>query len=212
MKKFLPVLFIFMAACAQAQQKKDPIQYGHSISISPLALADFDNTLMLSGEHRFKPNLGFLLDAGLVVTSQFYENKKSALGFNIRPSIRLYYDRRLGSYGQLQAFWKRVDYHMNDWLDKDVVNGVATYFKEQDFTLRKNVYGANMIAGELFPLNSKLLLDLYAGLGVRLRKQNIVGEPNSTYRSGWVLFSNPNSDKVTTISLPFGIRLTYKLD
>ena len=213
MKKLILLLLVAATFTATAQEQRRPVIYKKAISLSPLALADIDHTLLLTGEYRLKPNLALVTDVGYIFASYYLSNIKSTWGINFRPSIRYYYGRRNKGYLQAQGFYKMVNYTVNDWLGKDCVNGVPTYEKQQDFIYRKSVTGFHLTAGAVLPLSPthKWLIDLYAGLGVRHKNHKLVNEPNACYNINGGLF-DLNRQNNTTLSLPAGVKLTYVLD
>jgi hypothetical protein len=213
MKTFFGLLLLTATLNTAAQKTKPPVVYQKAISISPLALADVDHTLMLTGEYRFNNKLALVTDVGYIFASEYIGNTQKTWGFNIRPSIRMYYGKRNKGYLQGQVFYKLANYTLHDWVGKDCVNGVPSYQQEMDFDYRKKVMGFNLIAGGVLPLSQshQWLIDLYGGLGFRHKKHQMVNQPNSCYSidGGWVF--NFYNDEVTTISVPMGVRLTYVL-
>ena len=212
MKLLVTLLLAAATLSLSAQNSKPPVVYKQAISFSPLALADIDHTVMLTGEYRIKPNLALLADVGYVFASDYRSMIKKTAGFNIRPAVRIYHGRRNKGYLQAQAFYKMVDYTINDWIGKDCVDGVPAYQKLEDFTYRKNVLGFNIIAGGLLPLSpsQKWLIDLYGGLGFRSKKHKVVNEPDGCYDLNTGGFFNFDIDG-TSVSVPLGVRITHVL-
>ncbi len=198
---------------ASAQNKKPPVVYKQAVSFSPLALADMDHTLLLTGEYRLKPNLALLTDVGYIFASDYISSIKSTWGLNIRPALRVYHGKRNKGYLQVQGFYKMVNYTLYDWLGKDCVNGVPSYEKLQDFTYRKNVYGFHFTAGGVLPLSpsNRWLIDLYGGLGVRYKTHKLVNEEEGCYNLGPEALFDFHRDDVTTLSIPMGVRITHVL-
>lgn len=212
MKILLTLLLAAATLSLSAQKNKPLVVYKKAISLSPLALADIDHTVLLTGEYRLKPNLALLADAGYIFASDYRSNIKKTTGFNIRPSVRMYHGKRNKGYLQAQAFYKMVDYTITDWIGKDCVDGVPAYEKLEDFTYRKNVMGFNIIAGGLLPLSPshKWLIDLYGGLGIRVKNHKVVNEPDGCYELNNGGFFNFEMNG-TTISVPLGLRITHVL-
>ena len=213
MKAFFFLISFFIVFNSGAQNSRPPVIYKKAISLSPLALADLDHTLLLTGEYRFNNKLALVTDVGYIFASDYISNIKQTWGFNLRPSLRMYYGKRNKGYLQAQAFYKMATYTLNDWVGKDCVNGVPAYEKQMDFDYRKKVAGFNIIAGGLFPLSKshQWLIDLYGGLGFRHKTHQMINEPNSCYNINNGFFSELYNDDITTISVPMGVRLTYVL-
>lgn len=214
MKKSFLLLFLSAAIVASAQNKKQPVVYKKAISLSPLALADMDHTLMLTGEYRLHNKLALLVDAGYIFASEYFSQERKTWGYNIRPAIRMYYGKRNKGYLQAQAFHKSVTYTLHDWLGQNCVNGVPTYEKLQEFDFRKNVTGFHLTAGAVLPLTQshKWLIDLYGGIGFRSKKHHLVNQPDACYNLVGTALFNFQMDDVTTASLPLGVRITYVLE
>ena len=213
MKYFLWLLLLAAATTTTAQKTKPPVVYQKAIGISPLALADLDHTLLLTGEYRFNRKFALVTDVGYIFASDYISETKATWGFNIRPSLRMYYGKRNKGYLQAQAFYKMATYTLRDWVGKDCVNGVPAYEEEMDFDYRKRVVGFNVIAGSLLPIarNGKWFIDLYGGLGFRHKTHQMVNNGNVCYNLNNGSFFDLYGDEMTTISLPMGARLTYVL-
>ena len=212
MKKIFLLLFAGAALGAAAQQAKPPIVYKQAISFNPLALADFDHTLMFTGEYRVKENIALLADVGYIFASDYLNQIQKTSGINIRPAVRWYYGKRNKGYLQLQGFYKQANYTLQDWVGKDCVDDVPTYEEFTQFGYRKKVAGLNFIIGGVLPLSPshKWLLDLYGGLGFRYKTHNLV-DVTGCYETGQGWFSELYNDDITTLSVPVGVRLTYVL-
>lgn len=211
MKYFLVAVLISGWFSGEAQKTKRTLKYNASVNISPFALADIDHAVMLGGEFRFKSNLSVLLEGGYIFYSHYYQEAKQSRGFNLRPAFRYYFGKRLHEFLQLQAFYKHVNYSMYSWLDKDCVNNVSSYSQLQDFTFKKSVTGVNMMVGDIMPLSDKLYVDIGIGIGVRFKTLKI-DEPNACVPPQPENFINRYSEKATSISLPFSIKLAYIVD
>ncbi len=214
MKKILLLLLVAATVAASAQKPtKPPVIYKKAISFSPLALADMDHTILLTGEYRLNNKLGLVLDAGYIFASDYLSETQKTWGFNIRPSVRFYYGKRNKAYLQGQAFYKSATYTLHDWIGKDCVDGVPTYEELKNFDYRKKVAGFNIIAGGVLPLSPshKWLIDLYGGLGFRHKTHHMVNEPNACYNIGDGFLLDFYQQEITTISVPMGVRITYVL-
>jgi len=212
MKLLLTLLLAAATLTLTAQTKRPPVVYQQAISISPFALADIDHMLLLTGEYRLKPNLALLADVGYIFASDYRSQIDKTSGFNIRPALRFYHGQRNKGYLQAQAFYKRVNYTITDWVGKNCVNGVPAYEKLESFTYRKNVMGFHVVAGGVFPLSQshKWLLDLYGGLGFRNKIHKLVNEPDGCYELNTGGFLNFETNG-NTISVPMGVRITHVL-
>ncbi|HEX6333342.1 MAG TPA: DUF3575 domain-containing protein [Flavisolibacter sp.] len=209
----VPVFFLCCHSSFSQEKKQEPLSFQWAVHFSPLALIDFDNTVMLGGEYRLGKNIGVLLDAGYIFWSNYFTTITHASGVHLRPSARLYFGKKMTEYVQLQGIWKHARYEIYDWLERDVVNGVPSYSRLQEFNYKRDVLGLNIIIGEAMPVAKKLSIDAYFGLGLRYRRQGVVNIPGSRYGSSddqaWG--GNRFREELLTASMPAGIRLTYYL-
>jgi len=210
MRYILTAAFCFYVLLVAAQKETNRLDHKAAISISPLALADMDNGIMLGGEYRFRPGYALILDASYIFHSYYFAEPREVSGFTVRPAFRFYPGNKMSKeFFQVQGFYKQADYAFYGWLDKNVVNGVPSYSQIQDYTYKKEVWGVNFMVGVLETLNSgRFYLDISGGLGVRFKRQG-VSEPNSQMRQRQNM--GIYKDKMTTISLPCNVKLAYGL-
>lgn len=221
MKVFSALFSLSLFSVAQAQ-KKDSIPLlaklseGHrwEVSASPFALLQPDNTLMSGAEYLLNPRWRLTADAGYVFYSMFArDGSRAASGFVFRPGAKYFFGKR-GYYLQAQAFYKRVSQSVQDWVDKDVVNGIPAYAQFQRFNLRRNVAGVNLIYGEMMPFFGmrNVFVDTYVGIGLRTRTNKPVLPKTDSYnsnnrwtRSGWLTID----EEGLLPSVPIGVRLLF---
>lgn len=211
MKCILTAVFSTWILLASAQTVTNNLNYKTAINISPIALMDVDNGVMLGGEYRFSQRVALSLDVAYLFSTYYFSQVKKVSGFNVRPAFRYYLNKKKDNeFVQLQGFYKKVDYAMHGWLDKNLVNNVPTYSQLQDFTYHKDVWGFNFMAGQLQPFtSSRFFLDIAAGFGVRFKKEGL-SEPNSRMqRQG--IFNLERREKQTTISIPLSVKLSYRM-
>lgn len=212
MKHSIGVLCLLFSWAAVAQVKVTNLTYQKAVNISPMALADIDNTAMIGGEYRFKNNLSVLADVGYIFYSSYIEEAQKTRGFNVRPALRIYYGRSMAHYFQVQGFYKHVNYTLHDWLDKEVVNGVPAYSELQDFSYRKQVAALSFMTGRMILLGGDdWFADVYVGLGLRYRKLGVHGEENASYELNRGLFGPPQ-EQLISLHLPFSIRIVHTFE
>lgn len=208
--KFVFALLFSSLSILVFAQKQVVLPYTTAVSFSPLALADGDRAVMIGGEYRLKQHWAIVADAGYVFTSNYFDAIKKVSGINARSSIRYYYGRHKQEFLQAQIMYKHINYSMYDWLGKNCVNDVPAYDELQDFTFRKKVWGFNMIAGEIIPIfSNQFFLEIYAGIGVRYKRQDIANVDNACYDYDQIGTVNVYNDKVWMPSIPFSIKLAY---
>ena len=208
MKKFLTLALTCFTLYSAAQSRTPVFGFKTALSFNPTVLAATDNTAMIGAEQRLKNRLALVLDAGYVFSTYYMTNDalKGTSGFTFRPGLKLY-EKGMHGFFQFQVSYKQVDYKMEDWLGKDCVDNVATYEKFQEFIYRKKTLSFNALAGELFRLSDAVMLELYAGIGMKIKNQR-PAEERACYRNteNGIIFS-PFRDHYNTINAPVGIKL-----
>lgn len=210
MRYLLTAFSCFYIVLVSAQKTTKSFEHKAAISISPIALADVDNGIMLGGEYRFNSRFAVAMDASYIFQSYYLNEPEQVSGFTVRPAFRFYTGRgERNEFIQVQAFYKQVDYQFYGWLDKNLVNNVPSYSQLQDYNFRKEVWGINLMAGFLEPLSlGRFYLDFTGGIGFRVKRQGVT-EPNSSIRQQRNV--GIYKDKMTTLSLPMNIKLAYAL-
>ena len=216
MKRILLPVLLLGSLLVQAQKKRDrpPLDYQRAINASPLMLLGPDYTFTVGYEHRLRPNIVLNSELGMIVGSAYYStsnNSQGAWGFLIRPSLRLFVNENKNFYLSPQLYYKMVNNRLHDWLGKDCVNEVPAYEQLQDFTLRRQVYGFNAIAGVLVPTKGrKMMFDFYLGFGIRHRTSKVAGEPRSCYDGNNGNFGIVDENG-TVPNVPLGVRMVFVL-
>jgi hypothetical protein len=210
---------------AQATQRDTGKLYLRNV---PSGLLDFlDGNINLGSEYRFSGTWSATLDAGGIFYSQYFEKNRRATGFLLRPGVRVYPGKSKDYFVELQLHYKQVMYHIRDWIDRDVVNGVATYEELKTFRYRKRVMGVHIMGGmkKYLGRSHRLFIEVYSGLGVHFKDQYLVNEPNARYDPPFTLSTTDNTanntagntsgnaprEKTVVPAVPGGIRLTYRL-
>ena len=107
--------------------------------------------------------------------------------------------------------YKNVVYKVEDWIGRDITNGVAAYEEFSTYNFKKRVLGINLVIGNKWSLNKKtnnINLEPYVGFGLRVKKQN---SDNITFSFNRNIFlSDLNSNSTFPVIL-LGLRLTFKL-
>ena len=205
MKNLYLCLLLCTALVCGAQKR----QTTTALSLNPTVLASLDHTVMLGVEKQVSSRLVAVLDAGYVFATSHYraQNIRQASGFSVRPGFKLLFRRDPKGYFAVQTFYKQVNYRLYDWLGKDCINGVPAYEQLQEFVWQKKSLSINLLAGYTLELSGRLLVDFYAGPGIKWVNRQVT-EPNCCFpqlenRQG---FAQPLNGK-PTVNLPAGIKL-----
>ena len=188
--------------------------YAAALRFNFTGLADpIDNNISLGGEFPFQPNWSFITDLAYIEFSSYFSKIQQSSGYIIKPAIR-FYPASLNHNGFFEAvlFYKKAHYRLRDWLGKDCSNGIPAYEQYQDFSYNKQVTGLNFQMGLQTDLSRNKLLrfEAYLGLGIRIRKQDVVGEQHCCYNQERG-FGDINGTSGTSVvsSLPIGMRIIY---
>lgn len=217
MIRFLWIICLLIPFAGSTQFMKSPLHYKSAVSFSPLALvqgtniAEGDNTFMLGYEYRLKEKIAVVSEVGIVFSSNYaanYHNKVS--GYILRPSFRMYLNRRNNLYVQTQVFFKSVNYTYHDSLPVNV-NGDISRAPLNDYTFKKDVWGLNFMLGAVLPVwKENIFLEPYIGIGRRTKYQRWTNLKNADYNpisNDWI----DHSEHVNTISIPAGIKIVFRI-
>jgi Protein of unknown function (DUF3575) len=215
---YLFALLILLVTSTGFSQKKDRHFWRESstaLRLNLTSLTDPIETNFSAGaEHLLNNQWAAGLDIGYIFNSTYYEKTNSVSGIIIRPAIRYYFNVYARHYIEAELQYKSSRSKITDWLQKDLVNGVPTYQRYQDFTMAKNVYGINLKMGGRGSLsrNERLWIEYYFGMGIRTRRENVLHEPNSRYGivNRFRIVDNTGS-AAALFSIPLGVRLLLKI-
>ncbi|WP_205512357.1 DUF3575 domain-containing protein [Longitalea arenae] len=192
---------------------------------NPLGWADLlDNNVNLGAEYRLNKNWSATMDAGFIFYSQYFSKTRQATGWLFRPGIRLYPGKYKSFFIDLQLHYKEVTYHVKDWIERDVVQGVASYEELTRFRYKKTVTGAHLMIGgrKYLTSNRRFLTELYFGLGLHFKEEGPYHQPaNSRYdRAMRMMPQSINLNEVNAnnaprkwilLAVPWGLRIIYRL-
>lgn len=211
LRLFLAVSTLFLFAFDVHGQEKDSLDYRYkwAVRLNPMALMDpFDLHLNVGAEHRFHPSWSVAAEVSTYLASGYYNSIKKTRGYMFRPSLRFYPQPSRKMYFDAELFYKKVNYSFTDWLGKAARDGVPAYEEFTDFTLQKSVMGGHFKFGRQSYLLSdkRWRAELFAGLGVRSRKERIREDPDAVYVPG-NLFFFPAFDPSVQVSGTMGFRI-----
>lgn len=207
MRIFFAFALTCISLCSRAQTRHSVFHFNDAITFNPSVLIATDNTAMLGVERQLPHHLSLALDAGYIFATYYIQNNtlKGTSGFTVRPALK-YYNTSGKGFLQFQVSYKQVNYKLEDWLGKDCVNGTPAYEKFQAFTFRKKDLSFNAMAGELFRFSNTVFLELYGGLGAKLKHQQPT-EASACYQNANGFTFNLLQEETTTINVPMGLKL-----
>ncbi|MEJ7769239.1 MAG: hypothetical protein WKF89_15575 [Chitinophagaceae bacterium] len=208
------ILFLLITASSlKAQRTGMPgkgMPAGYAFRFNILGLADImDGNLSLGMERRLGSRLSVTTDLSMVFYSVYLPQIRSTMGYIIKPAIRYYTTTKRRTFVEAAFFYKRVGYKKADWLGKDCVNDVPAYEEFQRFVFRKQVTGVNIQAGIQRDLTKNKLLgiEMYAGIGIRFKWQDIRNDPMACYQ----VLNQPNRMPYIAPGIPHGLRFIYRI-
>ena len=214
MKTILSLAFTILMWDAAAQLNDSVFQYKTAVSVSPLAVIGMDYTALFGVEHRLKNKLSLTLDLGYVFYSTYLGRTvvNGTSGFNVRPGIKVYGKADKRSYVQFTIFYKHVNYKVYDWLGMGCVNGIPTYEKLQDFTFRKKTVSFNAISGRIFRLTDHILLEVYGGLGVKIKDQHPTEAAACYLNNEGGIFGRAFQEHRVSANVPVGVKMVIAVN
>lgn len=147
-----------------------------------------------------------------------YGDKQLKRDFRLRGDVRWYYskDSKWNGYLGGDIWYRRQNFEMNKGQYYYSHSNIV-YFNHAD--VEKSVFAINAITGVQAPISKRISLELQGGIGIAfltVMRRNVTGRDTTNYYSTlthWAV--GAGEDEITrdgmTISLPWAIRLCYKL-
>lgn len=213
MRNSLILLLLFPWTSWAQQSLPQPLMPGEIFfRFSPTGLFHFtDPNVSFGLEKKLLPRFSVAIDAGFVPHSFKYDAAKRTTGILLRPSAR-YYPGRRTFYIEGELYFKRVTHVMEDWIGRNVVEGVASHEEFARFRYRRVVSGISVQTGRVMRISredDRWWWEVYGGIGFRSHHFQLVDEP----RSRWVFtnfWGTPDEARVVG-ALPIGLRILYRV-
>jgi hypothetical protein len=182
------------------------------LRLNPLGLMDFnDNNISTGAEYRFKNKWSATADIAYIFDASI-DNLQSTRGWIFRPAVRKYYGRQLNQYLEGELHYKYVAYTLEDWVNRNAVNGVPAYEQYTQYKLIKHVAGIQVKVGrQENVVKDWLWVELYAGLGVRAKWQDTDLPPGSTATMRRPLYNDLDRKFSVFPSFPLGLRVLFRI-
>ena len=200
-----------------------------AIKFSPLCLLDDISfpTIQSGIEFRLSQKISWYNEIGIKYRNSYIENYVDTSfikseGFKLKTELKYHIDKLFGvevdGYTGLNFFFTQ-DHH-NTQID--YCHSYDTTIMTDDFGVKKNVLGCNLIIGKEMVLSKKLNIDLYAGLGIRYV---YIATINEQYNKATDFIIRPIDVNIPSIrnqtdanagnfiapNLTLGIRICFKL-
>ncbi len=183
-----------------------------AIRFSPLGLVDvFDGNVTAGTAYTLNDRWTISADVSYIFYSEYIQRKLGVSGYIFKPGIRYYLSERRRFFVESAPFYKRVGYKINDWLNKGYLNGVPAYQELTTFKFRKQVVGLNIQAGVQKSLmrNNMLRLEIYFGINVRYKWQDVKNDPMAFYRPNDLFNDIFYASRAFSAGIPQGLRVVY---
>lgn len=214
--KVLAFVYSFIVCTGQlwAQKKNTTIipEKTWLLRLNPLGLLDFnDHNISIGAEYRFKPAWSVSADIAYIFDASI-EDLQRTRGYIFRPAVRKYYGRQLNSFFEAELHYKYVSYTMEGWVDRNVVNNTPAFEQYIRYHLIKKVVGLQVKAGaQEILVKDRLLIEIYAGVGIRAKWHDTDLPPNSNIRATRTLANDLDKKSSIAPAIPSGIRLLFRL-
>ncbi|MDX1907331.1 MAG: hypothetical protein SF053_09885 [Bacteroidia bacterium] len=146
-----------------------------ALKVSPLALIDPNRShVLLSAELRPVRQMGVEISYGIQVKdfAQYgWNTVKSDRDYHIlRGEVRVYPAEHKRLYWAFEGFRVWEDFRLTDYFYE---NEAGAYRAFDEARISRRIWGICPKMGYVLPLNARIRLDMYAGLGYRFRNQQI---------------------------------------
>ncbi|MEO6648819.1 MAG: DUF3575 domain-containing protein [Chitinophagaceae bacterium] len=207
------IIFIFCTTKVAAQLNRASLYEDKlSLRLNPLGLVDvFDGNISGGIAYSLNQRWSITVDLSYIFYSTYLRENKGTSGYIFKPAIRYYVSESRKFYLESTVWYKCSSYKVLDWVDKDCVNGVPSYQEFKSFRFRKQVLGFNIQGGfqKALMKNKLLRMEIYAGIGVRLKWQEVKNDPQACYQPNDVFESSFYNPTKVSPGLPHGLRLVY---
>jgi hypothetical protein len=174
-----------------------------------------DGYISVGFEYLIKNDVSVFVDAGYTFFSIPNENVIAKnKGLFIRPGFRYYPKKRYFLEIDIEIFIKKITTTVTDWIGRNCVNEVPSYYEYKTFRFSKNSPTFNIKIGTQKLLYKKYncWLEPFIGIGIRFQNTYFINEENSCYNitnnTNQVVIINAKKEVVPTI--PFGCRVIKK--
>ena len=151
------------------------------IKFCPLALLDLNGPTIQAGiEVKLSNKIAWYNEFGIKLAggiSEYYSDTSFVVsgGFKIKSEIR-YYLKNNNKFNR--TYFAANIFFIHDLHNREIdyTPLADTSSKIDDFGVKKNVYGINVLYGRQKSLSKKIFIDIYGGVGLRLRNITTVNK------------------------------------
>jgi hypothetical protein len=172
------LILVGILICFKGYSQKNNIV----LKFCPLALIDDISFPAIQGGIEFSlgKKMSWYNEVGIKYRRGYYEKIDTLFmpskGFKIKTELRYYLGSNLtkkgaveklsGDYFAVNLFYTRDQHNtaINYHYQKD-----SSTIQEDNFGVKKTVWGANVLGGSQIMVSKRLMIDVYGGLGIRIR-------------------------------------------
>jgi hypothetical protein len=222
-------IFFLLITAINSFAQEDHVLFKYA----PLAMLDEVSfpTVQTGVEVSLSPQTSWYNEFGIRYRKASNENVDtnfvSTTGFKIKSEFRYYFsglfsqdvERLWGWYTGINIFYTRTtnNTNINYYYQKD-----STKACEDNFGVRKRVWGTNLILGRQSDIGERFRFDIYGGLGIRFSDFATVAQQFDSKHDSQIKARHPNvyvskgaaaaeGERRTRLNFTFGIRFAYKL-
>ncbi len=163
----------------------------------------------LNGRHSIAIDYSYILN----VPAPF-DTKDEHSGFIIKPCFKVYKNEKRDEFFECDFFWKKLYTNQSRWIGQNIQSGgVPAYYKKDDYTLSKDVFGFNIKYGQRVALlKNKVLLEPYFGIGIRFIGRKNINNPDEILTVSAPFYGDVRTNKTYWgVSFPIGLRLVVPI-
>ena len=175
-RSFISISLLIYSGLSFAQYEKQNIKF------SPLSLVDDVSfpAIQLGYEKSLNERFSLFNEAGIRYRRSLLENPDtsfiSGFGFRVKSEVRYYLPKSFG-YEEIKTVLNGLYLAANVFYKRDSHNSSISYHPgkdsllvaNDDFAVRKNVIGINLLIGIQKKLVNHFCFDIYLGVGYRIR-------------------------------------------
>lgn len=208
----LILAFAILANTAIAQKKSNEASW--LLRFSPASLIDpYHPSITVGGEYFLSKQKAIGLDYSFLLPTISPDNEYNT-GFILKPTFKYFFKAVKEDAVEVDVFWKKVSSPQTRWVGEDYVNGFPSYFKRNDYTLVKDVFGFNVkLTSRTLVANDVFFIEVYAGIGFRTYKAFVKEKPDEvvSFKTPFFRDQQKTTERYWTASFPLGIRIVVPI-
>lgn len=199
------ILSLLSSLLSYAQEEKPKL----CVRLTPLSLIDLYSGSSYRGGLEFSlgKHTSLYQEAGGYFKN--FNGLSNIQGYVLKSQFRFYPDPKESVYIALEYFYKRQSYTFGDSL-------TSPFSRYTDFSVDKYITAITIQSGTAFPLNDRIRLEVFGGIGVRFKNvhNTLTDEEESKcfYMNDSMSLPLMNKEKKGIVpNLDFGVKVVFVL-